>query len=298
MIEQADIDCAGRTVPGDVCFVASALAGRVIRILEEGVATRAAEDYTGDFSSEPRSSKDYPNVNFKLDTGKPIELPYVCKQCLLDSLPAIVRHATGTAPNIRWVAPWPESAPFANNTCNTTSSRRESPDVSCETIVPLSHNIAINVSRETSQGQTSSSDLSLPPSLRESRPRIGIVGNALLCFDAFMNDNIVAFIESQGCEAVLPDPALLYTEDVRYLPQLDRFAEQGVQHVIYLQSFGCLKGHIRARGALHELARRYPTIPVTVIDYDPEASALNRENRIRLALAAAKATFQLTHVVQ
>ena len=248
MIEQADIDCAGRTVPGDVCFVASALAGRVIRILEEGVATRAAEDYTGDFSSEPRSSKDYPNVNFKLDTGKPIELPCVCKQCLLDSLPAIVRHATGTAPNIRWVAPWPT---------NTE-----------------------------------------PTTMHGDQPRIGIVGNALLCFDAFMNDNIVAFIESQGCEVVMPDPALLYTEDVRYLPQLDRFAEQGVQHVIYLQSFGCLKGHIRARGALHELARRYPTIPVTVIDYDPEASALNRENRIRLALAAAKATFQLTHVVQ
>ncbi len=130
------------------------------------------------------------------------------------------------------------------------------------------------------------------------QPRVGIVGNALLCFDAFMNDNIVAFIESQGCEVVMPDPALLYTEDVRYLPQLDRFAEQGVNHVIYLQSFGCLKGHVRARGALHELARRHPAMPVTVIDYDPEASALNRENRIRLALAAAKATFQLTHVAQ
>ena len=40
---------------------------------------------------------------------------------------------------------------------------------------------------------------------------------------------------------------------------------------------------------MHELAQRHPDMPVTVIDYDPEASALNRENRVRLALAAAKA---------
>ena len=244
MIEQADIDCAGRAVPGDVCFVASALAGRVIRILEEEAEESAAESHAGNFSSEPRSSKDYPNADFALDAGKPIELPYVCKQCLLDSLPAIIRHATNTAPNIRWVASWPANAESGSAFA------------------------------------------------RSNRPRVGIVGNALLCFDPFMNDGIVAFIESQGCEVVMPDPALLYTEDVRYLPQLDRFAEQGVNHVIYLQSFGCLKGHIRARGALHELARCYPAMPVTVIDYDPEASALNRENRIRLALTAAKTAYQ------
>lgn len=244
MIEQADIDCAGRAVPGDVCFVASALAGHVIRILEEEAEERATESHAGNFSSEPRSSKDYPNVDFALDARKPIELPYVCKQCLLDSLPAIVRHATNTAPNIRWIASWPANAESG------------------------------------------------PAFAHSNRPRVGIVGNALLCFDPFMNDGIVAFIESQGCEVAMPDSALLYTEDVRYLPQLDRFAEQGVNHVIYLQSFGCLKGHIRARGALHELARRYPGMPVTVIDYDPEASALNRENRIRLALTAAKSAFQ------
>ena len=29
-------------------------------------------------------------------------------------------------------------------------------------------------------------------------------------------------------------------------------------------------------------------MPITVIDYDPESSALNRENRIRLAVEAAQ----------
>ena len=32
-------------------------------------------------------------------------------------------------------------------------------------------------------------------------------------------------------------------------------------------------------------------MPVTVIDYEPEASALNRENRALLAIAAAKEAF-------
>ena len=33
------------------------------------------------------------------------------------------------------------------------------------------------------------------------------------------------------------------------------------------------------------LTQRFPDMPVTIIDYDPESSALNRENRIRLALS-------------
>ena len=121
-----------------------------------------------------------------------------------------------------------------------------------------------------------------------ARPRIGLLGNALMVFEPFMSDGIVGLIEGEGCEAVLPRPEGLMADDVRYLSELDRFAGRGVDHVIYLQAFGCLKGHVQARGALHGLAGRYPGMPVTVIDCDPEASALNRENRALLAIAAAK----------
>ncbi|RDB61758.1 hypothetical protein C1878_10135 [Gordonibacter sp. 28C] len=122
----------------------------------------------------------------------------------------------------------------------------------------------------------------------DDRPHIGILGNALLCFDAYLNDGLAASVERLGCRAVLPDPANLFVDDVRYDAQLDAFEAAGVDHVVYLQSFGCLKGHVQARGALHEAARRHPGMPVTVVDYDPEASALNRENRVRLAVAAAR----------
>lgn len=120
------------------------------------------------------------------------------------------------------------------------------------------------------------------------RVLVGIVGNPLLCFDAFMNDSILKLLERLGCDVAMPDPDKLFREDVRYLDQLDEFSRKGVDCVIYLQSFGCMKAHVHARGFAHEFTRRYPDMPITVIDYDPESSALNRENRIRLAVEATQ----------
>lgn len=122
----------------------------------------------------------------------------------------------------------------------------------------------------------------------DKRVLVGIVGNPLLCFDAFMNDSILKLLERLGCDVAMPDPDKLFCEDVRYLDQLDEFSHRGVGCVIYLQSFGCMKAHVHARGFAHEYTRRYPDMPITVIDYDPESSTLNRENRIRLAVEAAQ----------
>lgn len=214
-LEPADLERALRTVPGDVCFVVKALAGR---------ATRMAED------------------NPELGG---IEVPEVCCHCLLDTLPDLVSRAAGRQIDIRWVHAVPGD--------------------------------------DQDEGRQVSG--------KQERPRIGIIGNALLVFDAFMNDGVTDLIEREGCEVVLPRPEGLFSDDVRYLSELDRFAELGVNQVIYLQSFGCLKGHVHARGALHGMAERYPTMTITVVDYDPEASALNRENRVLLAIAAAKRLF-------
>lgn len=121
-----------------------------------------------------------------------------------------------------------------------------------------------------------------------NKAHIGIVGNPLLCFDTFMNEGLLDLLEALGVEPVLPKPELLQVEDTRFVAQLDEFAANGVAGVLYLQNFSCLKGHIFARGSLHELQRCYPDMPITVLDYDPESSALNRENRVRLAVSAAK----------
>ncbi len=131
-------------------------------------------------------------------------------------------------------------------------------------------------------GATDSPELAEAVLAEEGRPKIGVIGNPLLVFSPFMNDGVVQLLEEMGCEAVLPEEEALYTDDVQYLDQLERFAAAGVKHVIYLQSFGCVKGHVHARGSHYTFRERFPDMPVTVLDYDPEASALNRENRIRL----------------
>ena len=119
------------------------------------------------------------------------------------------------------------------------------------------------------------------------RPRIGIVGNALLCFEPALNGNAGAVLESCGCEPVFAEPSLLLEDDIRYIAQLDRWYAEGIRDVVYLLGFGCLKGHVSVRGSLRRLARRYPGMRITVIDCDAEASDLNRENRLRLAAVAA-----------
>ena len=187
-----------------------------------------------------------------------VELPQVCETCLTDAVPRIVERACGRTPEYVWV-PWD---PVISSGANEAASSVISSGANEVSAVEKSHS--------------------------NPRPRIGIVGNPLIVFEPFMNDRIVEVLESLGCEPVMPDPALLVGDDVRYLDQLALFEEQGIHDVIYLLSFGCLKGHVSARGALRELHERFADMRITVIDYDPESSALNRENRIRLAVDAAR----------
>ena len=119
-------------------------------------------------------------------------------------------------------------------------------------------------------------------------PRIGIIGNPYLVFEPPLNDGLAALLESLGCSVALPDPQALLVDDVRYVDQLERWAQHRIDHVVYVQSFGCLKGHVESRGALRGLKERFPDVPITVIDYDPDASALNRKNRILLVVEATR----------
>lgn len=188
-----------------------------------------------------------------------VELPRVCETCLTDAVPRIVERACGRTPEYVWV-PW-----------DTVISSGAAED--------MAPSVISSGANEVSAVEKAHSN---------PRPRIGIVGNPLIVFEPFMNDHVVEMLESLGCEPIMPDPALLAGDDVRYLDQLALFDEQGIHDVIYLLSFGCLKGHVSARGALRELRERFADMRITVIDYDPESSALNRENRIRLAVDAAR----------
>lgn len=64
--------------------------------------------------------------------------------------------------------------------------------------------------------------------------------------------------------------------------------KSGVTNVISAQPFGCLPNHIVAKGMVRKIKESYPEANIVAIDYDPSASKVNQENRIRLMMANAR----------
>lgn len=214
-VESQDVSAGQGLVGDDVCYPIITIAGQIARVAD---AQEAGGARPGEIA---------------------FHLPPICRNCLIDSLPATLSHALGRPVRLVFDGAFP--APAAPSAAAGSG-----------------------------------------------RAPVGILGNGLLCFDPFVNRSLAHAIEAEGCRAVLPDPALIDDEDVRFPRQIERFRAAGVRDIVYVQSFGCLKGHVQARGALRELERAYPDLRITVIDCDPGTSAANQESRIKLALAAAK----------
>ncbi len=61
-----------------------------------------------------------------------------------------------------------------------------------------------------------------------------------------------------------------------------------VNNVVCTQPFGCLPNHIAGKGMLRKTHQNNPDSNIVAIDYDPGATKVNQENRIKLMLANAK----------
>lgn len=61
----------------------------------------------------------------------------------------------------------------------------------------------------------------------------------------------------------------------------------GVNNIVCTQPFGCLPNHIVGKGMIRKLKENFPSSNVVAIDYDPSATRVNQENRIKLMLANA-----------
>ena len=65
-------------------------------------------------------------------------------------------------------------------------------------------------------------------------------------------------------------------------------AESGCKNIVCTQPFGCLPNHICGKGMMKPIKERNPDVNIVAIDYDPGASRVNQENRLKLMLANAK----------
>lgn len=68
--------------------------------------------------------------------------------------------------------------------------------------------------------------------------------------------------------------------------------ESGYPNVICTQPFGCLPNHIVGKGMVRKIREMEPSSNIVAIDYDPSATSVNQENRIKLMLAIARENLQ------
>lgn len=64
--------------------------------------------------------------------------------------------------------------------------------------------------------------------------------------------------------------------------------DSGTSNIVCTQPFGCLPNHVVGKGMVRQIKNRRPEANIVCVDYDPGATRINQENRIKLMLSNAK----------
>jgi len=72
-------------------------------------------------------------------------------------------------------------------------------------------------------------------------------------------------------------------------------ADHGVHSFLILQPFGCLPNHVTGRGLVKKIKKEHPHIQVLALDYDPDTSFANVENRLQMLIINARERDKLVH---
>lgn len=70
--------------------------------------------------------------------------------------------------------------------------------------------------------------------------------------------------------------------------EMAELIHEGVNNIVCTQPFGCLPNHIVAKGKMHLMKEMHPEANIVAIDYDPGATQVNQENRLKLMLSNAQ----------
>ena len=84
------------------------------------------------------------------------------------------------------------------------------------------------------------------------------------------------------------DPIIHHTfdagEGVLIPGEILHHAKQGCRSFVILQPFGCLPNHVVGRGIAKRLKEMYPDAQILPLDYDPDVSFANIENRLQMLI--------------
>ncbi len=70
--------------------------------------------------------------------------------------------------------------------------------------------------------------------------------------------------------------------------EMVELVETGYKNIVCAQPFGCLPNHICGKGVMKKIKSMHQDANIVAIDYDPSATKVNQENRIKLMLAIAR----------
>ena len=96
----------------------------------------------------------------------------------------------------------------------------------------------------------------------------------------------------------LMDEIFAAGEGVLIAAEILHQAQHGCNSFVILQPFGCLPNHVVGRGIVKQLKARYPDANILPLDYDPDVSFANIENRLQMLIMNAKAQHQPTQNVE
>lgn len=89
------------------------------------------------------------------------------------------------------------------------------------------------------------------------------------------------------------DPIIHHTfdagEGVLIPAEILHHAERGCRAFVILQPFGCLPNHVVGRGVAKRLKELYPDAQILPLDFDPDVSFANIENRLQMLIMNARA---------
>ncbi len=84
------------------------------------------------------------------------------------------------------------------------------------------------------------------------------------------------------------DPVIHHTfdtgEGILIPAEIIHHAEHGCKNFVILQPFGCLPNHVVGRGVCRKLKEMFPDIELLPLDYDPDVSFANIENRLQMLI--------------
>ena len=126
------------------------------------------------------------------------------------------------------------------------------------------------------------------------------VSDLVLKYIEGMESVVIKVLKDNGCHAPLPFRELIkLTEGVistgdkmgegwLLTAEMIELVRAGYENIVCAQPFGCLPNHICGKGMINKIRELYPQANITPIDYDPSATRVNQENRIKLMLAVAR----------